>query len=96
MSRLTHAAIAAVLVLALSGCERPPPEVTRSAGNGYQVARLFTVDGCSVYRFRDGSDRYFTNCSGSTGWTETCGKHCTTEQGVPGAMRPQGAPQPNP
>lgn len=73
MKRL--AALAAV-VLALSGCEKRAAESATVAGPGsYVVEKLFTTDGCSVYRFRDYAERkYFTNCSGSTEWTERHGK----------------------
>lgn len=57
--------IAALLTLA--GCKDSRPESTATVGNGAEVARLFTHDGCTVYRFYDrGHYRYFTNCSGST------------------------------
>ncbi len=60
----------AILLLAcfLAGCGNEPEQVD-VAGNGYSVERLFTQDGCTVYRFRDGGRyRYFTNCRGSTSW----------------------------
>lgn len=54
-------------LLALAGCERARHESTATVGNGAEVSRLFTHDGCTVYRFFDrGQYRYFTNCSGST------------------------------
>lgn len=74
--------------LALAGCERPPAESVAKAGNGYQVERLFTYDGCTVYRFEvSGYGRYFTRCEGaastSTQWSESCGKNCTRPVDVP-------------
>lgn len=75
----------AMLALAISGCERAQPESTTTTTYGTQVAKLFTVDDCTVYRFMDdGRFRYFTNCHGSTSWTESCGKNCTSHQGVSG------------
>jgi hypothetical protein len=59
--------------IALSGCLKEP-ETSIKAGSDFLVERLFTVDGCTFYRFKDGSYRYFTNCSGSTSWEESGGK----------------------
>lgn len=71
MKRL--AALAAV-VMVLGGCGKQA-ESSTAAGVEFRVDKLFTVDGCTVYRFRDaGYYRYFTNCSGSTDWTERSGK----------------------
>lgn len=68
------AAMAAAL-LVLSGCYKSPESSSSAgAGGGITVAKLLTVDGCTVYRFYDGGFRYFTNCSGSTEWTERHGK----------------------
>lgn len=83
------AIIALASVLALTGCEgRKPAEESQRAGVEFQVDRLFTVDGCTVYRFSDnGYLRYFTNCSGSTQWDDTyqCGKsQCKRPQGIQG------------
>ena len=67
---------AALVVLALlAGCDDgPAPELSQPVGHGYQVERLFTHEGCAVYRFLDvGRYRYFTNCGGSTSWAESCG-----------------------
>lgn len=73
-----------LIVLVVSGCDMQA-ETSTHAGIGARVDKLFTVDGCTVYRFEDaGMNRYFTNCHGSTEWTESCGKNCTTDQGVAG------------
>lgn len=64
----------AAAILALSGCDKRPAESTVTVGQGFQVSRLFTTDGCTVYRFYDSGTRYFTNCSGST-FGDTGGKH---------------------
>lgn len=82
------AALVLFFVVLLAGCERQA-EQTQAAGVDFQVDRLFTIDDCTVYRFKDaGSSRYFTNCSGSTQWDEShqCGKsRCTRPQGISGA-----------
>lgn len=80
------AALAALL--ALAGCGKPA-ETTSRAGLDFTVDRLFTHDGCSVYRFSDaGSYRYFTNCSGTVEWRESCGKNCSRDVQVPGGGHP--------
>jgi uncharacterized lipoprotein NlpE involved in copper resistance len=63
----------AAAVLALAGCNKQAESATH-AGVGFVVEKLFTTDGCTVYRFQDVGYRYFTNCSGST-FGDTGGKH---------------------
>lgn len=71
---LRLAALAAILAL-LSGCDNRQPESSLRASDSYRVDKLFTVDGCTLYRFLDRSHyRYFTNCSGSTNYTTSSGK----------------------
>lgn len=80
--------IIAALLLTLAGCERIEAESTTTVGNGAQVSKLFTVDGCTVYRFVDDSHyRYFTNCHGTTTWQESCGNNCTRDVGVEGGAQ---------
>ncbi|QNJ57392.1 DUF4884 domain-containing protein [Pseudomonas phage Dolphis] len=80
------AAIAAAALL-LAGCQKQA-ESTTQVGHEFKVDTLFTVDGCTVYRFVDGvRPRYFTNCRGSTEWSESCGKNCTHDDGVTGGAR---------
>ena len=72
-----------ILALALlAGCSKPA-ETSTSVGVKFVVDKLFTHEGCTVYRFEDGgSKRYFTNCNGSTSWQENCGKNCTRQVGI--------------
>ena len=76
-------------VLAMvAGCNKPAESVVRT-GMEFTVERLFTHEGCTVFRFEDGgSNRYFTRCDGiaaqsTTTWHDTttrhesCGKGCT-------------------
>jgi hypothetical protein len=66
-------------VLALTGCSKPA-ETSTSVGREFVVDKLFTHEGCTVYRFSDGGNkRYFTNCSDSTTWREGCGKNCNRD-----------------
>lgn len=55
--------IISIALLALTACEsKQVEEVKASSNQSYPVEKLFTVDGITVYRFRD-NDRYvyFTN-----------------------------------
>ena len=81
MKKLLIVAAAVVLM----GCSKDPESVTFK-GAGFKVETLFTdEDGCTVKRFEDGGrDRYYTNCKGTTTYSESCGKNCTTESGVEG------------
>jgi hypothetical protein len=66
----------------LAGCSKPA-ETSTAVGKEFVVDKLFTHEGCTVYRFSDGGIiRYFTNCQGSTSWQEQCGKGCTRQVGV--------------
>jgi len=76
--------IIAMVAVMISGCEKAPESVTH-AGGDFQVGRLFTVDGCSVYRFDDaGRAVYFTNCNGSTQFTQKCSSKCSRQVDVSG------------
>lgn len=70
------AILATVLILGCSDDEEQLPKIKLNTDNAdYKVLVLFEVDGCKVYRFRDGwNDRYFTNCQGNVSWTEKRGK----------------------
>ena len=67
-------------VLLLVGCSREGVETANT------IDKLFTKDGCDVYRFRDaGSLRYFVNCGNNNAgvsWNESCGKRCTNNVSV--------------
>ena len=79
-----RALIIVAALIALSGCQKQA-EATQSAGSGFQVEKLFTVEGCSVYRFTDAlRPIYYTNCSGATHANESCGKGCTRQRDVVG------------
>lgn len=81
--------ISAIIIFStlLSGCDKEA-ESTVKAGSDFNVDKLFTVDGCSVYRFYDGGRNvYFTNCPGQTQYTQSCGKSCTRSVGVSGGLK---------
>jgi hypothetical protein len=68
--------IVAMAAFILTGCNGDPQEV-QSAGD-FRVGKLFTVDGCTVYRFNDGGRNvYFTNCPGVTNSSYSKGKSGT-------------------
>ena len=83
---LTLAVLATTMV---AGCEKPA-EAVAHAKEKFAVERLFTHDGCTVYRFRDYNPRYFTRCDGitaqsTTTWQGSCGKNCTRPVEVSGS-----------
>lgn len=72
----------ALLVLSLGACEGSgtPAGVAPVNGFDYEVYKLFEVDGCKVYRFKDGGRaRYFSDCGKvDSCFTQTNGKTHTT------------------
>ena len=77
--------IAAVTVLALlAGCSKAPESAVQ-VNREFQVDRLFTYEGCTVFRFEDaGYRRYYTDCKGTTSAYQTSGKNCTRDTDVVG------------
>lgn len=81
-----------LFVLVLAGCMKEGDPVTpKGALDDFDVVHLFSVDGCSVYRFYDGNHHYFTTCRGGTieQHTVSCGKSCvrTTQDQIPTEVR---------
>jgi len=73
---------ALIATIVLVGCTKSA-ETSTSVGREFVVDKLFTHEGCTVYRFTDGgNNRYFTNCQGSTSWAEQCGKGCTRQMNI--------------
>ena len=64
-------------VVWLTACQKDAEQTAR-AGTEFKVEKLFTHEGCTVYRFFDDRTVYYTNCQGST--QSNCGKNC--EQNV--------------
>lgn len=83
MKRTLIACMVGLAALALSGCdiERETVEKTQQQGS-WKVEKLFTVDGCSVYRFYDSRWIYYSNCAGHAQYeyTTNTGKVSTTHQ----------------
>lgn len=82
--------IAFFVGLFVTACSRQPVLVERTNNPEIVVEKLFTYDGCNVYRFNDGNSRYFAKCgqvAADTNWNETCGKGCSRNVGVIGANK---------
>ena len=79
---MMRTALPILAALLLASCADTTPVETKGTDNpNLAVSRMFTTDGCTVYRFYDtGYPHYFANCRGSTmtDYTKTCGKGCTT------------------
>lgn len=77
---MKHLALIALVAL-LVGCSKQA-ETSTAVGAEFVVDKLFTHEGCTVYRFYDGGNsRYYTNC-GSTVWARQCGKGCVRQEGI--------------
>ena len=66
--------IISIVLLALTGCgEAQKPEgVKQSSNNGYEVQKLFTVDGITVYKFYDyDKPVYFTDRTGEVQYSHS-------------------------
>ena len=74
-----------IAVLAVAGCQKAP-EYSSPAGREFVVDKLFTHEGCTMYRFSDGVYlRYFAKCNGDsataqTEWSERCGNNNCVRQ----------------
>lgn len=65
--------LAIVLASLLFGCdeETRKPISVNTKPNGYEVARLFTQDGVTVYRFYDEGEYLYFATSGRVEWSVT-------------------------
>lgn len=75
--------ILVLAIVSLSSCTiKVDKSQIESVGN-FNVERLFTHEGCTAYRFNDGSKYvYYTNCGTQTQSTHSCGKNCTETDSV--------------
>lgn len=70
----TRSVLVCFSIVLLTGCIEDPVATDATDNAAMTVDRLFTHDGCSVYRFWDaGHLHYYTDCSGGTdaGHSET-------------------------
>jgi hypothetical protein len=66
--------ILCVILVVLVGCQKQSEEIV-SQGE-YKVEKLFTHEGCTVYRFHDAWTVYYTNCKGQAQSQHNCGNGC--------------------
>lgn len=66
--------------LALTGCVRDGSSSTPTDNPAFPARKLFTVDGCAMYRFYDAGDHWFMTCPSRTDYTGQCGKGCSTHE----------------
>jgi hypothetical protein len=84
---------AAVVIAALfiAGCGQKPMASATTGNPELPASKMFTYDGCTVYRFSDyGQPHYFAKCDGkaaSTQWSESCGKGCQRQVSVEGGAQ---------
>jgi hypothetical protein len=74
--------------LAIASCNAPSEGEAVTTNGNVRVERLTQVDGCTIYRFRDGGRNHYTTicrqgataqpASVHSSWTENCGENCTT------------------
>lgn len=71
-----------IAITTLTGCEKASEStVVVGVESDFKVGRLFTVDGCTAYRFYDnGRAIYYTNCKGVTDSTYRSGKNVMHQQ----------------
>jgi hypothetical protein len=83
-------ALALTILALVTACVNDPVSTVPSNNAGIHVDELFTHDGCTVYRFRDGSYHYYVRCKGEPGkgvpetTTLSCiGKGCKDDDSIP-------------
>lgn len=69
-----------VFALLLTGCVRDGASPTPTDNPNFPLAKLFTVNDCTMYRFYDDGYRWFMTCPGYTEYTRGCGKGCSTNE----------------
>lgn len=82
--------VASIVTLLIVSCGKRAEQTDASSNEEIKVDRLFTHDGCTVYRFADyGAARYFARCGDQVQFShqEPCGKGCTREVTTVGAAR---------
>lgn len=68
--------LAALALSTLTGCREEQVEAVPTDNPTFEVVKLFTVDGCTIYRFDDGRRVHFADCRGSVSNQEryVCGR----------------------
>lgn len=82
--------VIAFSILLLSACGADVIETKDTGNAGVTGGKLAVMDGCTIYRFQDGSEKryiYFVKCNAggtlNTSWERSCGKNCTETVNVP-------------
>ena len=74
--------IIVLTMVLITGCIQPAESTANSSNTNFQVEKLFTTDGITVYRFYDaGHYRYFTS-KGETTYQLGCGKNCSRSETI--------------
>jgi hypothetical protein len=69
-----------------TACVSAPVSSSPTNNQAIDVEQLFTHEGCTVYRFRDGPYHYYVRCDNGTAQTispQSCGKNCVRDEIVP-------------
>ena len=78
--------VIALSCLLLVACEKPAESAVDSSNGNIPVEKLFSVDGCTVYRFQDGGyNRYFSSCKAGHSemtYQQNCGKNCSRPETI--------------
>lgn len=105
LSLLLGGCLLLVMLALLAACAAPAESRAASSNSAIPVEVLFTVDGCTVYRFVDTRSHYFARCTVAPVTTavtstveEHCGKSCreTVTYTVPAVMLPAPRPEAEP
>ncbi|HET7371857.1 MAG TPA: DUF4884 domain-containing protein [Gemmatimonadaceae bacterium] len=78
-------AIILLLAIAVSGCLATPVSSSPTNNQDIDVQQLFTHEGCTVYRFRDGGYHYYVRCAQGVAQTmspQSCGKNCVRDEAI--------------
>jgi hypothetical protein len=90
MKNLKPSYLWAVVLIALlcAACNKVPEETSQTSNPNVKVEKLFTHDGCTVYRFYDGGrDHYFSKCENAKTQTiseQSCGRGCVRDEVISG------------
>ncbi len=78
-------AVPLLLLPLTAACVNDPIATAPSNNADIHVDELFTHDGCTVYRFRDGNYHYYVRCKGDPAVTTlSCiGKGCKDDDSIP-------------
>lgn len=70
----------------LAACGADPIEIAQTGNSGVSAAKIAVVDGCNIWRIKDGTSEtvYFAKCSGEVQttmhWEDYCGKGCVKDK----------------